>query len=392
MARLLHTADWQIGRHSLLTTAPSGGARGGRFAEDDAALLAEARFTAVERIAALATAEQVEAVLVAGDVFDAQTVSDRTLLRTFQLMAGFSGPWILIPGNHDAALAESVWTRAQRLKAIPANVHVLLTPEIRLFPDAGFAILPAPLTQRQTYQDLTEWFDGADTPADLLRIGLAHGSVSGQLPESADSPNPIAPTRAQSARLDYLALGDWHGVKKIDARTWYSGTPEQDRFKDNNAGHVLIVDIEQPGAEPVVTLHPVGQHQWIKRDVTLAVASDLDNLLAELEQMPDMSVVDLTLRGQIDLHNHQRLLHALTTAQARQRSLQFQLADLRLHPTEDDIAELHADGYVGEVVQTLRQMQDSDKDARIPLEAHIAREALAILAGLLRDPAGEANA
>lgn len=392
MARLLHTADWQIGRHSLLNTSSSGRARTGRFAEDDAALLAEARFVAIECIAALATAEQVDAVLVAGDVFDAQTVSDRTLHRTFQLMKGYGGPWILIPGNHDAALAESVWTRAQRLKAIPSNVHVLLTPEVRLFTDAGFVILPAPLTQRQTYQDLTEWFDSAETPAGLLRIGLAHGSVAGQLPESADSPNPIAPTRAQSARLDYFALGDWHGARRIDSRTWYSGTPEQDRFKDNNAGHVLIVDIAESGAEPVVVLRPVGQHQWIKRDVTLAVPSDLDHLLIELAQMPDMSVVDLTLRGQIDLHNHQRLLQALTAAQARQRSLQYQLTDLRLHPTDDDIAELHADGYVGEVVQTLRQMQDSDKDARISSEAQVAREALAILAGLLREPAGEANA
>ena len=119
MPRLLHTADWQIGRHS--SAALGSRSRSGRFSEDDAALLAEARFTAIERIAALATAEQVDAVLVAGDVFDAQTVSDRTIHRTFQLMKGYSGPWILIPGNHDAALAESVWTRAQRLNAIPVS-------------------------------------------------------------------------------------------------------------------------------------------------------------------------------------------------------------------------------------------------------------------------------
>lgn len=384
MARFLHTADWQIGRHSSLSTSSLGSrSRSGRFSEDDAALLAEARFTAIERIAALATAEQVDAVLVAGDVFDAQTVSDRTLHRTFQLMKGYSGPWILIPGNHDAALAESVWTRAQRLNAIPPNVHALLAPEVRVFTDAGIAILPAPLTQRQTYQDLTDWFDSAETPAGLLRIGLAHGSVAGQLPESADSPNPIAPTRAQSARLDYLALGDWHGCKQIDSRTWYSGTPEQDRFKDNNAGHALIVDIAEPGAEPMVELRAVGQHQWIKREATLAVASDLDTLLAELAQLPDKSVVDLTLRGQIDLHNHQRLLRALSAEEARQRSLQYQLADLRLHPTDADIAALHADGYVGEVVQTLRELQENDADA------HIARDALAILTGLLQQSTGQ---
>ena len=384
MARFLHTADWQIGRHSSLSTSsPGSRSRSGRFSEDDAALLAQARFDAIERIAALASAEKVDAVLVAGDVFDAQTVSDRTLHRTFQLMKGYSGPWILIPGNHDAALAESVWTRARRLNAIPPNVHALLAPEVRVFTDAGFAVLPAPLTQRQTYQDLTDWFDGAETPAGLLRIGLAHGSVSGQLPESADSPNPIAPTRVQSARLDYLALGDWHGCKQIDSRTWYSGTPEQDRFKDNNAGHVLIVDIAAPGAEPAVTLRPVGQHQWIKREATLTVASDLDNLLAELAQLPDKSVVDLTLRVQIELLKQQRLLQGLSGEEARLRSLQYQLADLRLHPTDADIAELHADGYVGEVVQTLRDMQENSSTT------DTAREALAILTGLLQQSTGQ---
>jgi DNA repair exonuclease SbcCD nuclease subunit len=403
VARFLHTADWQIGRHSL-NASHSGRARGGRFAEDDAALLAEARFTAIERIAALATAEQVDAVLVAGDLFDAQTVADKTIRRTFQAMAAYKGNWIVIPGNHDAALAESVWTRAQRLAAIPANVQLLLQPEPVLFADQGFAVLPAPLTQRQTYHDLTDWFDDAQTPAHLLRIGLAHGSVEGQLPESADSPNPIAADRAQTARLDYLALGDWHGTKQINPRTWYSGTPEQERFKDNGAGQVLMVDIDQPGAEPKVTQHAIGQHQWIKREVTLAVDADLDNLLTELQQVPDKSVVDLTIHGQINLQNHQRLWQILGDFEARQRCLQSDLSQLRLYPTADDIAALHADGYVGEVIEELRQQQashqssgqsngqsngqanDSPSDA-----AETAREALAILADMLRQQTAEVS-
>ncbi|MFW6259025.1 MAG: metallophosphoesterase family protein, partial [Halochromatium sp.] len=167
MPRFLHTADWQIGRQY------------GRFAPADAAAIAEARFTAVERLAALATAQQVAAVLVAGDVFDAQTVSDRTIRRLFNAMQGYAGPWLLLPGNHDAALAESVWSRARRIGAVPDTVELLLEPEPRLYPDAGFALLPAPLTQRQTMTDLTAWFDQATTPPGLLRIGLAHGSVQG---------------------------------------------------------------------------------------------------------------------------------------------------------------------------------------------------------------------
>jgi hypothetical protein len=87
MLKLLHTADWQIGRQY------------GRFDPEDAAALAEARFTAVERIAALAASERVDAVLVAGDVFDAQTVSAKTIRRLFNATAGYTGPWLMIPAT-----------------------------------------------------------------------------------------------------------------------------------------------------------------------------------------------------------------------------------------------------------------------------------------------------
>lgn len=367
MARFLHTADWQIGRQYS------------RFDAEDSAALAEARFKAVERLASLAVEEQVDAVLVAGDIFDAQTLTDRTLHRTFQALAAFEGPWIMLPGNHDAALAESVWTRAARIGAIPDNVRLLNTPEIHLMNKIGAAILPAPLTQRQTYQDLSAWFDSADTPDGFLRIGLAHGSVEGQLPDAIDSPNPIASDRAASACLDYFALGDWHGLKQIGPRTWYSGTPEPERFKDNGAGQALLVEIDGPGASPRAEAKLISQHSWHQWRRTLTVASDLDELLAELDTLPAMSVIDLTLDGQLDMAGQQRLEQALGMAAGRHRSLQVHTTGLVFAPTAEDIAKLHADGYVGNVINELQRCQEREA------ERETSREALAILAGLLRN-------
>src|SRR5690606_36728199 len=100
MLRILHTADWQIGRQYA------------RFELEDAAALAEARFKAIERLATLATEHRVNLLIVAGDLFDSQTLSDRNLRRSFNAMARFNGPWLFLPGNHDAALPQSVWTRA----------------------------------------------------------------------------------------------------------------------------------------------------------------------------------------------------------------------------------------------------------------------------------------
>lgn len=379
MPRLLHTADWQIGRQ--YTTFPP----------DSAMPLMEARFAAVERLARLATAHRVDAVLVAGDVFDAQTVSERTLRRLFDALAGYAGPWVLLPGNHDAALSESVWQRAVRLGIVPARVHLALQPEPIVLAEAGVAVLPAPLTQRHTYADLTDWFDHAETPPGLVRIGLAHGCVQGVLAEDIDSANPIAPDRAERARLDYLALGDWHGCRRLDARTWYSGTPEPDRHKDrdNGAGQALLVELAprtcaDTAADPApqVTPLPVGQFRWQRLVLALQVESDLDAAAETLAALGQADVVDLRLRGQLDLAGEQRLNTVLAQTEARVRHLDVDRSALRLAPTADDIAALRADGYLGALIDELHAAQQSTSTATVP-SPELAREALALVAAAL---------
>ena len=363
MPRFIHTADWQIGR-----TYP-------RFGAEDAALIAEARQETVKRIARLAAERAADAVLVAGDVFDAQTVSDRTVRRLFNAIAAYPGPWLMMPGNHDAALAAGVWTRARQLDCLPGNVHLLDRPGATVFERLGCVVLAAPLTQRQTYSDLTAWFDDEPTDPALIRIGIAHGSVGGILPEAVDATNPIAADRAVSARLDYLALGDWHGTRRIDARTWYSGTPEPDRFRANDPGNVLQVDIGRPGAEPVVEVVPVAAYRWREWERRLTVASDLDELESSLAAVDARDVVALRLAGDVDIEQQGRIRRLLAVAQARARTLEADLAGIRLKPTDADIAALAADGYVGEVLAELRDLAQTGDEA--------GGEALNLLAGIL---------
>ncbi len=363
MISLLHTADWQMGRVFS------------QFEPDDAAALFEARFKVVERLAAIAAERQVDAVLVAGDVFDLQTVSDKTIRRMFNAMQAFSGPWLLIPGNHDSALSESVWRRAERLGAIPPNAVCCLEPKPHTV--AGkFVLLPAPLTQRHTYGDLTDWFASAPTDSGLPRIGLAHGCVQGILSEDIDSANPIAAGRAGEAGLDYLALGDWHGTRQIDERTWYAGTPETDRFRANDSGQALLVSIAGAGALPQVEPVRTGQFVWQQLEPRLTVASDIDGLVEKLAAVGGQDVLQLRALGSCDLGGHGKLSAALDAARARARALVWDGEALRLEPTEEDIQALHADGFVGEALQALRTQQ-ADADAEL------ARDALLTLARIL---------
>ena len=240
-------------------------------------------------------------------------------------------------------------------------------------------MLPAPLTQRHTHNDLTDWFAAAQVPSGLFRVGLAHGSVQGILAEDIDSSNPIAAARAEQAALDYLALGDWHGCKQVDARTWYSGTPETDRFRANASGQALIVSLSEPGSLPRVVQHVTGQYRWREDTVDLQVPSDIDALLEQLAALTPADVLALKLSGRIDLPGRRRLLDAIGQARGRARSLVADLSAVRFEPTAEDIGALQADGYLGEVIASLRAAQEDA--ATEPVE--VARDALALLAGIL---------
>jgi hypothetical protein len=342
--RLLHTADWQLGKP--FANIPGVG-RG---------LLREARFGAVRRIAALAAERKVDAVVVAGDAFDANDVADATLHKALQAMAGFAGPWVLLPGNHDCHLAECVWTRLARL-GLPPSVVAAARPEPIGLLDGRLTLLPAPLAARRTLDDLTLWMDMAASPAAALRVGLAHGSVAGRLPGAADSDNPIAPDRAERARLDYLALGDWHGtIVDVAPRTCYAGTPEPDRFPQNDPGNVLLVELDGPGAPPRVERVSVAAYRWSTARLRLSAdddpASVVDRALGELAD-PPQSLVQLELEGEIGLAERAALDAALERWAARLCHLRVDDGGLVAAARPGDLAQIDDGGVIGAAARRL---------------------------------------
>lgn len=346
--KVLHTADWQIGKQFSELSDDS----------DKGALLRAQRLRTVERIAELAQEHEVDAVVVAGDVFETNAVSDETLRRTLGALAGYKGPWLLLPGNHDAALADSVWTRMKRLKP-PSNVITLTTPEPQLVAEHRLAILPAPLTRRHEALDPTAAFDHMATPPGAVRIGVAHGSVSNRLPERGESINEIADDRADRARLDYLALGDWHGTQEIAPRTWYAGTPEPDRFRANDPGNILLVTISEPGEPPQVEPIRVGHYRWHLLHERIYQRADLAGLeaaFAELRAPYDQHLVHLRLEGVLSLSAREALDRLIEEWSARFHVLRIDDSQLGTDATDEDIDTLEPAGPLRATVERLRQI------------------------------------
>lgn len=352
---LIHTADWQLGKQFANVPGDAGAA------------LRLQRVKTVEHVARLAAERRADAVLVAGDVFDDNKVSDETLRRALNAMAPFAGPWLLLPGNHDAALAESVWTRLHRI-GLPANVRLLTEPKPEFLLDGRLAVLPAPLRRRHDAADLTAWFDDCPSPDGALRVGLAHGRLD-LLPDASDAYNEIAADRAARARLDYLALGDWHGAFRANERTWYAGAPEPDRFKDNQAGGVLAVRFDAPGTAPSVERIATGHFTWATLRRHLASAADVEALgstLAGLEPAERL-VLRLIVDGAVDLAVRAALDNLCDAWAARVRHLRIEDDDLLAQPSEDDLDRIDQTGFVRAAVERLRAIQG---DAGHPDRAH----------------------
>lgn len=342
MIRFIHTSDWQVGKPFA------------NVAGDPGADLRSQRIKTVQRIAELAVERKVGAVLVAGDAFDSNEVSDRTLFRTLEALKPFPGTWVFLPGNHDAALAHSVWTRL-RTQGLPSNVVIADRPEPIVVAGGQATVLPAPLRRRREPIDQTDWFDDAPTPEGSCRIGLAHGSVANRLPDTGDAANEIRDDRAERAGLCYLALGDWHGALKIAPRTRYAGAPEPDRHKANDSGNVHLVELESPRAPERVETVAVGHYCWVRRDVELlGTAEPALAALEGLRQEHRTCVVSLRLTGTISLAERHRLERGLQTWDARLHHLDVDDSGLVDDPTTDDLAALDLSGFVRLAVDRLR--------------------------------------
>ena len=362
MFRFIHTADWQIGK-------PFGG-----FPAETAAVLRDARLTAIERIASAADGAGAAHVLVAGDIYEADGVPERVLRQPITRMATRSDlTWHLLPGNHDPARPGGVWERLARA-GLPDNVCVYVSGQPCEI-EPGVWLLPAPLLARAQSDDPTAWMDSADVPDGALRIGLAHGSIQ-DFGQAGEAEAIIAPQRAQSAGLAYLALGDWHGMIEINARTWYAGTPEPDRFASVKPGYVLAVSLETNQKAPDVKPIATAQYTWESRSLSVFGVADMAGLEQELRVLapsPDRLLLKLTLAGVVNLAERAAIIRTIDQLDPALRYLELNLTNLQARPDESDLAAFAAEGELATAAAYLRTRAEEASDDR---GARVARDAL----------------
>ena len=288
MFRFLHTSDWQMGM-----MAPGLGDAGEK--------VRAARIESLRNVLAAAENHQVQAILVAGDIFENNLVSNVIVESVVAILNDQTNiPIYLIPGNHDPFSRDSVYRRSA-WSQLRQHIHVLTAAKPIALAD-GVTLFPCPLTQKHGFDDPTAWIPDRQDDSNI-RISMAHGSMRIR-PDIGDDDFPIGLNAAERAGLDYLALGHWHSKMSYPldddtARTYYSGTHESNGFSQRDSGNVLLVTIDGRGKPPRVETVRTGILDWLDREIDLG-RQPLTEAARALRELPgaERTLVRVSVHGQ----------------------------------------------------------------------------------------------
>jgi DNA repair exonuclease SbcCD nuclease subunit len=203
---------------------------------------------AFERAIARARDECVDAVLIAGDLFDHVRVSDETLRWTAEQFGRLACPVVVIRGNHDVVDGRSVH---ERLMSVTGLEHV------RVIDDHDGCVVEIPGT------DVVVWgramlehepgyrpFAGLpEPPAGRWTIATGHGLVLED--GSAGRSSPIFASDLAAVTWDYVALGHVHAYLEVRDHPTPVRYPGATAASHNGMPGVVLVDfIPGTGARP----------------------------------------------------------------------------------------------------------------------------------------------
>ena len=198
----------------------------------------------LRRIVDLARAEEADALLCGGDLYEHDRAGPDTaefLRQTFATLDPV--PVYLAPGNHDWYGPDSLYA----LVEWSSNVRVFREPALR----------PTPLTDRITLwgaahcapANTDNFLDGFRTDGPGMHLALFHGAERSWFSEQGEGKQPHAPFDANQvaeAGLDHAFLGHYHRPKDAERHT-YPGNPDPLAFGEDGERGAVVAMIDHAG-------------------------------------------------------------------------------------------------------------------------------------------------
>jgi DNA repair exonuclease SbcCD nuclease subunit len=282
--RILHLADTHLDR-----------VFGAADDRPDAARRRTGLRDALSRGLAAGRAEGVDAIVLAGDIYEHASVTADTVAFLAGELERAAVPVLVTPGNHDPYVPGSAW----QLTAWPANVHVFAADRVEPF-ELGDGVVvwgaafcaptaPAGVPDRFTAPD--------DGRTHLLAL---HAALTGE--RWADEGRHRSVTRAQLAatRAVRVLLGHFHDGYD-DGLLCYPGSPEPLGWGERHGEHGASL-ITLSGGAATARHVPLAARRYVERTLSVTGAASSAHIeamaAAEAAREPG-ACLRLVLEGEI---------------------------------------------------------------------------------------------
>lgn len=226
--KILHTADWHLGR-SLYHIS-----------------MLEEQESFIHQLLEIVKREQIELVLVAGDIFDSSVSASGAIALYNQAVTALCNqlevPVVIIAGNHDGAVRLTSCSEILKKSGLYLYGKVTLCPQPVEVGDV--CVYPIPffnmeeIRQQLQEENISTYQEAMEAVTDSIRkemdpaktnVALAHCFVSGGALSDSDQAAMVGMAAQISAEVfrgfDYVALGHLHRAQKVGETVYYSGSP-----------------------------------------------------------------------------------------------------------------------------------------------------------------------
>ena len=243
--------------------------------------LRRATFDVYDKIVDLCVEERVDALLVAGDVYDGADRSLRAQLKFVRGLERLDAAGIrsfICHGNHDPL---NGWEASLDLP----DGCVRFGPEVTgepVFPDdpERATVYGISYPRREVRENLSPFF--RDLPRRGFSIGLLHANVGGNVDH--DSYAPCSVSDLEETGIDYWALGHVH-TREVIRREYpaivYPGNPQGRHPNETGERGVYLVEVDESGAVEL-EFRALDVVRWEKRHLDIVDLGDEQRVLDEI--------------------------------------------------------------------------------------------------------------
>ena len=334
--KLLHTADWHLGK---------------KLHGYD--LIADQKYI-LDEILTVAKSEEVDAIIIAGDIYDRAVASSEAIqlgnqvLHQWNLEEGF--PLLVISGNHDSAIRLATgkeWFKSSQYY-LKTTIQESLQPvefgdcqfyllpyielmEARLFIEKAGLVEEAPNDLSQVLKSIIDEMKKTFNP-NKKQIFVGHLFVAGSLRQDSETPLEIGGLQSVAVELfdcfHYAAFGHLHSPKAIQkGKVRYSGAPLKysvGEYSDQKGVQLIDTDLLATDFSKAVRFVPLKPLREVRK-----IEASFEDLLyqrGELQKYAtDFLAIELTNEEVIvQLMNQLRPLYPnlLTVSRKSQRKKQ----------------------------------------------------------------------